>query len=517
MPVFWNTHSERSDARVTLRRGRGRRAARPSFEGLEGRQLLSASRTLLTGGGVYNVSLDGPGNLAIRPSGRGVVDVFLLGTTEQSALSVDLSRTFAGFSGPELGIRRLLIRTGELGAINATQSARLLGPASPIRSDVSTVAFAEIGPDARLVIDGDLGTLSTRRDASIGPFGALVVTGDVTGDVAIGGDLNVDGGLVSIGRDLQGGASIGGDLVLDGNGLFYVGRDVGGAIAVDGDLLAGAPGGLVVGRDLGRLVVVGDLDLAAGGVVRVLGDLDAIEVDGTVRGDNFEDEDIRVGLNLGGFIVRGGASDRPGVAGLDLDVGKTIMGIDVAHGIFESVITAGVLIDGVDVGPDGPVAIRNTEIRAGVQLQNLLFTGDVVTDRSINLGRPTRIIAGLDRAGNRVDVSSITGLTITGTLIDAVVAASVAPGGPFATFDAPGGVVLVGPADDQMAVPNFTAPPFNRAIDPSIDDIVGMGTIEANVIGGVVSTRTPEQEQFDYAGLFAADTSGVRVGNLPGN
>ena len=515
--MFWTTHSEGSDARSTLNRGRDRRAARPSLEGLEGRQLLSASRTLLSGGGVYNVTLDGPGNLALRPSGRGVVDLLLLGTTDQSALSVDLTRTFAGFSGPELGIRRLVIRTGELGAINAPQSARLLGPATPIRSDVSTVSLAEIGPDAQLVIDGDLGTLSTRRDASIGPFGALVVTGDVTGDVTIGGDLTIDGGLVSIGRDLRGDATIGGDLVLDGRGVLYVGRDVAGTLAIDGDLLAGAPGGLVVGRDLGRLVVVGDLDLAAGGVVRVLGDLGSIEVDGTVRGDGFTDEDIRVGLSLGGFLVRGGATDQPGVRGLDLDVGKTILGIDVAHGIFESFITAGVLIDGVDVGPDGPVAIRNTEIRAGVQLRNLRFNGDVVTDRSLNLGRPTRIIAGLDRAGNAIDGSSISALTITGALIDAVVASSVTPGGPFATFDAPGGVTIVGPADDPIAVPNFTAPPFDRALDPSIDDVVGMGAIEANVLGGVVSTRTPEQEQFDYAGLFAADTSGVRVGNLPGN
>ena len=58
------------------------------------------------------------------------------------------------------------------------------------------------------------------------------------------------------------------------------------------------------------------------------------------------ERDLFVGLNLGLFQVLGGGLNQSGVDQVDVEVGKNIQGIDVPHGIFNSFITAGVLIDG---------------------------------------------------------------------------------------------------------------------------------------------------------------------------
>ncbi len=63
-----------------------------------------------------------------------------------------------------------------------------------------------------------------------------------------------------------------------------------------------------------------------------------------------------------------------GVQDANIDIGKNLFGLDVRHGVFKSLITAGVLIDGAgdgstgataNIGADGVDAILNSEIRAG--------------------------------------------------------------------------------------------------------------------------------------------------------
>ena len=102
---------------------------------------------------------------------------------------------------------------------------------------------------------------------------------------------------------------------------------------------------------------------------------------------------------------------------MDVEVGKNIQGLDVPHGIFNSFITAGVLIDG-GTTPDAaaatsartaPTAIFNTEIRAGVQIRNLVISGDVASDHVRNpASRQTRIVAGEDRQGNFTSAATST-------------------------------------------------------------------------------------------------------------
>jgi hypothetical protein len=196
------------------------------------------------------------------------------------------------------------------------------------------------------------------------------------------------------------------------------------------------------------------------------------------------------------------------------------------------------------------VAVFDSTITAGVQITNFTISGTVMSDKPTNpAGRPTRIVAGVDKDGNFAVGGNIDTFQITGSLIDAVVAASVqpfggngtltlmpgkAPGdGGFNTYDAPAGTITgaFGTARNTViTVPNFTAPPFNATVDPTIDDAVLPGAIntslapsltqnpptlptKSTVLGGVIST--PHGDEADYAGIFAADTRGGFVGILP--
>ena len=520
------------------------RAVGLGVEPLEGRRLLSASRSIVSGGALYDVTLDGPGALLIAPNRDGV-DLGLFGTTDASTLSVTLARTSAHYDGNALGLGRVIVRTGELGAIDAADGARLTGTVSPLRSDVSRIAVAGIDPEARLQINGDLGTLEVRHNVTLGPSGLIQVNGDVTGPIAIGGDVALTGGHFLVGRDVTGPVTIGGNLTLDAAGAMAVGRDLSGGVAIDGNLTAGPLSGLATGRDLGALTVAGNLDLSAGGSVLVGGDLGSLDVTGTAVGDYVDDGDVSVGLTIGSLTVAGGGANVPSIRGLDVVAGKNIQGLNVAHGIFESRIAAGVLIDGgpgtlldgANVGPDGPVAVRNSEITAGVVIRDLVIGGDVVLDRTIAGNRPTRIVAGLDPLGNPINGASIDAFQISGELVDAAIAASVYPG-PDGTYDAPAGTITGGTVSHPIRYPNATAPPYDPSQDPTIDDVVNDGTINlslvppppaadagpdakiplparSTVLGGVISTRSAADGGADFAGLYARDTRGVFVGLLP--
>jgi hypothetical protein len=196
---------------------------------------------------------------------------------------------------------------------------------------------------------------------------------------------------------------------------------------------------------------------------------------------------------------------------------------------------------------------------AGVQIRNLIVNGDVVSDLPSNTaGRPTRIVAGLNRAGQYTVGGNIENFLITGSLIDAVIVASVAPAGGdgktvvlscppgiVGTYDAPAGTLATGVVGNVVPILHGSPATYNEfgqlvgyAYDPirspNPDDCILPGAINAalaptpipvgspngtaiplpsrlTVLGGVINTTTPGTG-FDQAGLFAADTRGVQVG-----
>jgi hypothetical protein len=479
-------------------------------------------------------------------------------------------------------IRAGTLRIGNGGRLGAGVSLGNL----QVRDD----ALIESG--GSLATSGTLGTLDVGRGLTIGAGGRIDVGQDLTGPVRIGNDLRIlggqlnvggnltsetsiggnvainNGGALTVGRDARGRFAVGGDLRLD-NGRLAVGRDLNGALAINGSLIAGAGGILDLGRNAAGLVIDGNLDTSGGGLVNVGGNLDRLEVHGAIIGKGTPGAiDISIGLDLNNLVVLGIVPGAGSITGVDLDVAKNLVGIDVRHGFFNSFITVGVLIDGGttapaggNIGPDGPVAVFNTEIRAGVQIRNLLINGDVKSDQVTNpAGRPTRIVAGQNRAGEFESGGNIDNFQITGSLIDAVLAASVAPEGGDGTlqqscsdmpgdgtYDAPAGTLTVGTIGDESTIPHFTPESYDAfgrligyfydtALDPVIDDCILPGAINSSfaptplspnpppengtpiplptkstVLGGVINTAS-HAGAYDFAGIFAADTRGVLVG-----
>jgi len=396
---------------------------------------------------------------------------------------------------------------------------------------------------------------------NLGPGGHVVITGDLNGSLTIA-SMNLDTGQFVIGGDSLGPISIAGDLSLSYNGLLAIGRDQKGTLSVGGSVIIDSGGQLSVGRNLAALTVSGNVLIGPGasGIV-VGGDLDAMSIGGYLRGQGSATAiDLGVGLNLNSLTVEGGGSSTSpgGIQSANINVGKNISNLDVLHGIFRSWITAGVSINEVNVGPDGVTAIYNSEIDAGTSITNVTVGGDVTSGfpTGDTSGYPTRIIAGKIRAtaiGSAPDQGiyladgTISGFAIDGSLINSVLAASVAPfggdgtlpppvpyggtprtsiSGPpppgFSNYNAPGGLTDIGNGQNiknysirsyvgGQLVPTAV---YDTAIDPNIHvNVLDNGTINATVSGSVVST--PHDDTFDFTGVFAVNTAGVNGGLAP--
>jgi len=463
------------------------------FESLEERQLLSSARSapftdIRYGGALYEIAVNGPGAVQAHRTGHGTVAINLLGTTQDSQVTIS-----ALFTHPRPFIKRLAIdhinvRTGRLSSIQGLTTADLMGRISPLQGVVASLQFDALGPAAQVDVNGNLGQLTVNQNVNLGQTG----------------HINVDGNL----------------------GTFSVGSN---------------------------------LQTSGGGQIHVLGNLGVLSVTGIVQGKG--SKDIVVGDDLGQLTVLGGGNNVFSLQGVNIDVSKNIQGLDVRNGITDSLITAGYLIDGGmpgtgtngwNIGPDGTLAVFDSQILAGFEIRNITIGGDVKSDLPGNptSGQFTRIVAGEDRNGNFSAGGIIDNFQIVGRLIDAVLAASVQPYGGtgvepptptppnytpptstsddngFKTYDEPAGTITVG----GVTYPTYTGPPYDPSSDPTIDDLVlpggainpsfapAQGAVsplpsKSTVLGGVVSTA--HGDQADFAGIFAANTNGVFVGPLP--
>ncbi|WP_165219139.1 hypothetical protein [Aquisphaera insulae] len=564
--------------RARLRRPRvdRRLGARP-IEILEDRRLLavftgfSHVRHVPTRTGVFSISIDGPGVVKTVPAGKGVFSIKVLGTSADSSLDISLVRPRFHLSTGLMPVRNIEIRSGVIGSIKA-EAVDLEGAVTPLTSSVDTLAFGALGRAAQIEIGGDVGTLNLGT-IDLGPTGRVIIAGDANGaskskssDTASPAMtvqiVRIDGGRFVIGRDSAAQIEVNGDVTLMHNGLFSIGRDQLAPLKIGGTMTLDTGGVLSVGRNLTALNVNGDLLVnPTGSGVQVGGDLGidltGLTVNGIFRGQGSPSAvDLGVGLNLNGLLVKGGTANQGGVQGANINVGKNLNNLDVPHGIFNSYITAGVSINNTTVGADGVIAIYNSEIDATSSINRFTVDGDVKSGFPTGgtTGYPTRIIAGKSRApqagatpnqGLYVANGSINNLAIHGTLIDAVLAASVAPyggdgslppsvpyggtertsGSPpagFSNFNAPGGLTDLG---GGIATKNYSirsliggvllpTAVWDTATDPDIHaNVLANGTITATVTGGVVSTT--HGDSYDYAGVFAVNTLGVDGGAVP--
>ena len=393
-------------------------------------------RNLATNTGVYKVRVDGPGFLKVHQLRHGVVDLNLLGTTSETTLSVALVRPRPHKVATLLPVQELNVVSHQLGAINAG-SVLLSGAMTPLANSVGLMSFGALGPGAQIDVNGDVGTMIV-PSVDLGPSGHVVINGDLNGGLTAGSmqinDMTIDGGQFVIGRDSVAPISISGDLTLGRDGLLSIGRDQLGALTVGGTIQLDAGGEILVGRNLDGLYVGGDVlvNPGASGIL-VRGELNGLSVNGVFRGQGSAAAvDLGVGLDLTGFTVYGGVDGLGGIQSANVNVGKNLTNLYAAHGIFRSWITAGVSINNVAIGPDVPTAIYNSELDAVVSINNVVAQGDVKSDFPTNsqaTGYPTRIIAGKARDGTFSANGQINDFQISGSLIDSVLAASVAPYG----------------------------------------------------------------------------------------
>jgi hypothetical protein len=426
---------------------------------------------------------------------------------------------------------------------------------------------------------GNLGSLNVGGGITESSGGAIAVMTDLTGALSVAGAVLLNGGTFAVGRDLSGAVAIAGDLALSNSGHFTVGRNMGSAatgaavdtvsgnvnldsgsmLTVGGNLSAFAIGGnleasgsgqiavrgnlttltvngggggsvtgnvtlssggaLMVDHNLTTFTIGSDLQTSGGGQVKVGGDFGTLNVTGDIQGKG--NQDIVVGDDLGQLNVFGGGGNVYGLTDVNIAASDSIQGIDIRNGITGSLITAGVLVNGGtpgtgsngwNIGRLGHVAVLDSQILAGFEIQNLIIGGDVQSDAPSNAaGQATRIVAGEFPQNTYAASGMIDTFQIIGNLIDAVLAASVEP--------------YNGTYPEPLAGPNSTAPPFadpkvpitivlaGGVINPSFASSSGGSPTKLTVTGGVISNI--HVYPADYAGIFAATTTGVKVG-MPG-
>ncbi len=458
------------------------------------------------------MQIDGPGVLKTQPAGHGSFDVIVLGTTDASTLTITQVRPRFHVANGPMSIDNLTIRSGQIGSILASP-VELDGALSPLSSDVGTLDFGALGPGARIDVNGGVSTMNV---GSVGSSARIDVSGGVStmnvGSVGSSAQIDVNGsvGTMDVG-------SVGSSAQIDVNGSVGT-MDV-------GSVNLGPGGHVVIAGDLNSLTVTGNLlvNPGSGGIV-VGGNLNGLTVNGFFQGQGTSAIDLSVGLDLTNFTVLGGGSNLGGVRSANIAVGKDIAGLDIQHGIFNSLITAGVLIDGSpqnsssggNIAPDGSDAIFDSEILAGLRINNLTINGNVTSDYVTNpkpspTGYPTQIVAGEvleDRAPGRdpqggfaqgtfTSGGSIDNFQILGALIDSVVAASVAPYGGNGTL--PPAPTFANGFNYNTAPPSAAPTPGEQGTYDAPAGIIVGGTVGVSGTGVVgVSLSFPNFSEVSY-------------------
>jgi hypothetical protein len=492
-----------------------------SVEVLDDRTLMSgfytgpsAIRPIESTGGLYTFSISGPGLLNVHHAPHGQFSLSLLGTTANSTVTETLTLPRFHKTGATLPLASIKVVSGTIGSISLPD-ATLYGALS---GSFTSLTLGGLSTNAQINVGGVVNKLAI-GNMNLGPTG-MVNIGGISQSLSVG-TITLDGGKFQVGGDVAGPVSIG-SISLSQGGLLSFARDITSTVTVAGNVDLTSNGAIIVGRNLAGLTIDGNFVVdPSGGEIAVGGTVSKLTINGTFQGKGTPNPDLLVGLDLDHFSVLGGVPGQGGLEHASIDVGKDLVGFQIARGIFNSLITVGVLIDGSgapaggNAGADGVDAIYNSTILAGQEINHVTINGNVDSTyvfKSNSTGYPTRIIAGEDRDGNFLSAGLIDNFQITGSLIDSVLAASVAPSGGngqlpsfqygvaspvrstvpgdggYNTYDAPFGIIYGGTVGSPIKYPNYTERSvynelllpgtfYNTAIDPTIDDFILSGAI----------------------------------------
>jgi hypothetical protein len=566
-------------------------SSQPSVNGNLGQ--LTVNRGITLGpSGFIDVGNDLTGPLSVATDltlNGGQIDI---GRDLSGAVSIGGNLTIN--DGGQLDVTRNLGTAAASSANAATTSPTSTAASSTTSSSTASTTSSPSG--AGISITGNL-TLDNGSLAVGGNAGSLTAGGNF--EASDGGGITVAGNMSSF--------TVNGGSATSGTGNLTL--NPGGSISVGGNLSTLIVGNLVelytgtqiqVTGNLTTFSVGGNLDTATGGQVRVMGNLGTLSVTGMFQGKGpGGGNDLSVGDDLGQITILGGGDGIQGLQAANISATSDIQGIDIRNGIANSLIEAGYLINGGtpgagsnswNIGPDGApslssvdpdigqIAVLNSTIQAGYEIQNMTIGGDVVSDLpSSPAGAVTRIVAGKTLASQYVPNGIIDSFQIIGNLINSVVAASVAPNTSTGYYDKPAGTIEVGftaasttsspitPSQTvqvqtngvtnvglQTSTPTsqtpvaqlqesplsiFTAPPFANSADPESTQVLTGGQINPSLAAKLQpqppaaasgtelplptkstvlgSVITTAPGTGDYAGFFAANTNGVLVGPLP--
>lgn len=509
------------------------------------------------------------GSLELGPTGRVHVGGDLTGPLGGSVLLDGGSLIIDGNATGALQPGTLTVQHGGILAIghDLEGGIKIAGPL-----DINTNGLVKVGHDLGGMNIAQGLTLDSGGRLVVGDD--ITAAGVVGGDLNI-----ANNGLFSVDRDFATGLTVGGDLRLDSGGNFRVGRDLAGLTVGGDVLVAPGGGSISVGGNLENLKVTGafegkgsssSTDLVVGLSLSNLSVLGGGADKGGIQGANIDVGKSILGLDVShgifnSFITAGVSIDGNGQGGSS---GNSNVGADGVDAVFDSEIRAGLDIFNLKLGGDvrsdwvtnpNPTGYR-TRIIAGETRRGTFTSGGVIDNFQITGALIDSVVA-----------ASVAPSGGNGTLPSTGYGPPPVPNGNPAqgTYDAPAGVTVGGSVSTPVAYDNWTElsyynetltkVSYNTAIDPNIDDFILPGTINpsfasppltqaelanstattttttgssfnqtqitvptsvtlplpttSTVLGGVISTQHGDDN--DFAGLFAADTSGVFIGTLP--
>jgi hypothetical protein len=295
--------------------------------------------------GDFLIQVGGPGLVKVHPTAHGAIDLSAFGTTSDSTITITLVRARWHAPGQLLPIHKLTVTSGQLGSLIAAP-VELTGAMTRLNNTVSNLELGELGPGARVDINGSVGKM-TVSSVDLGPKGHVLIAGalntsDVTDSMTIGG-MTIDGGRFAIGQDSLAPISVTGNMTISRNGVFSVGRDLDGSLSVSGNLELDSGGQLFVGRNLKELNVTGNVIVnPTGSGIVVNGELAGVTVQGSFQGQGGTAAptffDLGVGLNLNGLTINGADMNQNGLINANIRAGGSISGVEIIYGKVYSTI-----------------------------------------------------------------------------------------------------------------------------------------------------------------------------------
>jgi hypothetical protein len=302
---------------------------------------------LISDAGAFLIQVSGPGLVNVHPAGHGAIDLVAYGTTTATTLTLTETQPRYHFPGRLLPIHSLIIKSGQIGSIEAAP-AILTGRMTPLTDSVQALVVGALGPRAQIDVHGSVGTMGV-SSIDLGPTGHVQISGDLNSFQQAGpmtvGAITLDGGRFAVGRDSLGSIAISGDLDISHDGQLAIGRDQDGSFTVGGSLQLETGGQLFVGRNLANLGVTGNVIVSPGSSgIAVDGALSGLTVGGYFQGQGGTAApstiDLGVGLNLNGLTILGGLTGQGGLLNANIRAGGSVSQVNIPYGTVNSTIRA---------------------------------------------------------------------------------------------------------------------------------------------------------------------------------